>query len=65
MESPEKEVPTETPRSAQKSTAKKKEPKSEEPSLLGRFKPAIKLLILAVVIVFLVLTIRKAYVDVM
>jgi glycosyltransferase 2 family protein len=65
MESPEKEVPTETPPSNPKPSAKKKEQKSEEPSLLDRFKPAIKLAIAAVVLGFLVLTIRKAFLDVM
>jgi hypothetical protein len=59
MESPEKEVLTETPRSSQKSSAKKIDQKSEEPSLLGRLKPFIKLAIVAVVLVFLALTIRK------
>jgi glycosyltransferase 2 family protein len=65
MESPEKEVPSELPRSTPKPSAKKKEPKSEEPSLLDRLKPAIKLAIVVVVLVFLVLTIRKAFLDVM
>lgn len=65
MESPEKEVPAETPRSTEKPPAKKTEKKSEEPSLFARFQPAIKLAIVAVVLVFLVLTIRKAYFDVM
>ncbi len=65
MESPEKEVPAAPPRSPEKSPSKKAEKKSEEPSLLGRFQPGIKLAIVAVVLVFLVLTIWKAYVDVM
>jgi glycosyltransferase 2 family protein len=65
METPEKEVPTETPRSAEIMSAKKLEKKTDEPSLLVRFKPAITLAIASVVFVFLVLTIRKAYIDVM
>jgi len=65
METPEKEVPTETPRAPEKKPGKKLEEKPQEPSLLARFKPGIKWAIAAVVLVFLVLTVRKAYVDVM